>query len=455
MSARADLRVSRRTDPSDAAAWPALRSGQGAARSLRPRRRRPAGITVAMPRCAPGDNAATAMKSVVVDVERLRLGRRRAAAPPARRARSSTRCTCADSRAIRAPASREATRGTYAGLIEKIPYLQQLGITAVELLPVFQFDAQDCPPGRVNYWGYAPVSFFAPASRRTARARTRSARSTNFATWSRPCIAPVSKSFSTWSSTTPPREATTGPTLCFRGWENPTYYILEQDRARYANYSGTRQHAQRESSDRSPLDRGQPPLLGRADARGRLSLRPGVDSLSRRDGTSAEKSAGALGHRVRPGRWRAPSSSPRRGMPPGCIRSAASSATAGRSGTADFATTSAAFSAAKKVSPARVADRMVGSPEIYGHEGREPEQSVNFVTCHDGFTLNDLVSYNHKHNEANGERQSRRRERQPQLELRRRRSDRRSRRGAAAQPAGEELLRGDAAVAGHADDPDG
>ena len=51
----------------------------------------------------------------------------------------------------------------------------------------------------------------------------------------------------------------------------------------------------------------------------------------------------------------------------------------------------------------RVADRMVGSPEIYGHKEREAEQSVNFVTCHDGFTLNDLVSYNQKHNEANGE----------------------------------------------------
>ena len=56
----------------------------------------------------------------------------------------------------------ENLRGTYAGVIEKIPYLQQLGITAVELLPVFQFDALDCPPGKVNYWGYAPISFFAP-----------------------------------------------------------------------------------------------------------------------------------------------------------------------------------------------------------------------------------------------------------------------------------------------------
>jgi glycogen operon protein len=53
-------------------------------------------------------------------------------------------------------------RGTFAGFMEKIPYLKDLGVTAVELLPVFQFDLQDCPPGLVNYWGYSPVSFFAP-----------------------------------------------------------------------------------------------------------------------------------------------------------------------------------------------------------------------------------------------------------------------------------------------------
>ena len=64
---------------------------------------------------------------------------------------------------------------------------------------------------------------------------------------------------------------------------------------------------------------------------------------------------------------------------------------------------SAAFSAARRVRWQRFADRLVGSPQIYGHKEREAEQSVNFVTCHDGFTLNDLVSYNQKHNELNGE----------------------------------------------------
>ena len=64
---------------------------------------------------------------------------------------------------------------------------------------------------------------------------------------------------------------------------------------------------------------------------------------------------------------------------------------------------SAAFSAVDEGSVALFADRLLGSPQIYGHKQREAEASVNFVTCHDGFTLNDLVSYNQKHNEANGE----------------------------------------------------
>ena len=94
----------------------------------------------------------------------------------------------------------------------------------------------------------------------------------------------------------------------------------------------------------------------------------------------------------------------------------------------------------------RIADRLLGSPEIYGHEEREAEQSVNFVTCHDGFTLNDLVSYDRKHNEANGEDNRDGSRRQPQLELRRGGPDGRSGDREAAQPAGEELPDGDDAA---------
>jgi glycogen operon protein len=63
----------------------------------------------------------------------------------------------------------EERGGTFAGLIAQIPYLQHLGITAVELLPVFQVDTQDAPPGKVNYWGYAPVAFFASHQAYSAR----------------------------------------------------------------------------------------------------------------------------------------------------------------------------------------------------------------------------------------------------------------------------------------------
>jgi glycogen operon protein len=110
---------------------------------------------------AKGDNAATAMKSVVVDPHTYDWE----GDQPLRRSASQTIVYEMHVRGFtRHPSSgvSEATRGTYAGVVEKIPYLQDLGVTAVELLPVFQFDALDCPAGHVNYWGYAPVSFFAP-----------------------------------------------------------------------------------------------------------------------------------------------------------------------------------------------------------------------------------------------------------------------------------------------------
>jgi glycogen operon protein len=118
-----------------------------------------------------GDNAAAAMKSVVVDPTSYAWEGDTPICRPSSRTiiyemhvRGFTRHPSSG-----VPADK---RGTYAGLIEKIPYLAQLGITAVELLPVFQFDAQDGPLRRLNYWGYSPVSFFAPhqaySSRRDA-----------------------------------------------------------------------------------------------------------------------------------------------------------------------------------------------------------------------------------------------------------------------------------------------
>ena len=103
----------------------------------------------------------------------------------------------------------------------------------------------------------------------------------------------------------------------------------------------------------------------------------------------------------------------------------------------------------------RIADRFLGSPSIYGHEEREAEQSVNFVTCHDGFTLNDLVSYNQKHNEENGEnnRDGADDNRSWNCGVEGPTNDPGSR--DAAQSPGQELLDRHHAFAGRAHDPDG
>ncbi len=184
---------------------------------------------------APGGNARAAMKSVVVDPQMYDWE----GDEPLRRPAAQTIIYEMHVRGFtRNPNSglNDKKRGTYAGLIEKIPYLQDLGITAVELLPVFQFDVQDCPPGQVNYWGYAPVSFFAPhraySSRQDPLGAVNEFRDMVKALHRAGIEVILDVVF---NHTAEGDER--GPTLCFRGIDNPTYYILE-DGARYANFSG-------------------------------------------------------------------------------------------------------------------------------------------------------------------------------------------------------------------------
>jgi isoamylase len=128
-------------------------------------------------------------------------------------------------------------RGTYAGLIEKIPYLKDLGVTAVELLPVFQFDPQDAPLGRVNYWGYQPASFFAPH-----HAYSSCKKPLGVIDEFRDMVKALHRAGIevildvVFNHTTEGGQA--GPTLCYRGLANDFYYILEPDKARYADYTG-------------------------------------------------------------------------------------------------------------------------------------------------------------------------------------------------------------------------
>src|SRR5262249_48575073 len=183
-----------------------------------------------------GDNARNAMKSVVVNPDAYEWEGDRPLARPSSR-------TIIYEMHVRGFTNHpnsgigETTRGTYSGLIEKIPYLQRLGITAAELLPVFQFDPLDCPLGKVNYWGYAPVSFFAPhqaySSRRDPLGPVDEFRDMVKALHRAGIEVILDVVFNHTAE-----GDHTGPTLCFRGIDDPTYYILEDGGSRYANYTG-------------------------------------------------------------------------------------------------------------------------------------------------------------------------------------------------------------------------
>jgi isoamylase len=348
----------------------------------------------------PGDNAGTAMKSVVVDVAAYDW-------------EGDTPLQRPSSRTIvyemhvggftRHPSSglSEKTRGTFAGLIEKIPYLQRLGITAVELLPVFQFDPQDCPPGLVNYWGYAPVSFFAPHQAYSSR---------------RDPLGPIDEFRDmvkalhraglevildvVFNHTAEGDER--GPTLSLRGLDNPTYYILEEDRSRYANYSGTGNtlNANHPIVRRMILDS----LRYWVEAMHVDGFRFDLASILDRDESGnvmpnppvlwdIESEPALAGTKLIAEAWDAA----------GLYQVGTFIGDSWKEWNGRFRDDVRSFFRGEEGSIERFADRLIGSPSLYGHEQREPEQSVNFVTCHDGFTLNDLVSYDGKHNEANGE----------------------------------------------------
>jgi glycogen operon protein len=346
------------------------------------------------------DNAATAMKSVVADVSAYDWE----GDAPLQRPSSQTIIYEMHVRGFtRHPSSgvSEQTRGTYAGVIEKIPYLQQLGITAVELLPVFQFDPQDAPAGRINYWGYAPVSFFAPhqgySSRQDPLAPVDEFRDMVKALH-RAGIEIILDVVFNHTAEGDHR----GPTLSFRGLDNPTYYILEEDRSRYADYSGTGNtlNANQPIVRRMILDslrywvevmhvdgfRFDLAAILERDESGHVMLSPPVL-------LDIESDPALAGAKLIAEAWDAA----------GLYQVGSFIGDSWREWNGRFRDDVRSFFRGEEGSVERFADRLIGSPALYGHKQREPEESVNFVTCHDGFTLNDLVSYDGKHNEANGE----------------------------------------------------
>jgi isoamylase len=348
----------------------------------------------------PGDNTATAMKSVVADLSLYDWEED----APLRRPFSNTIIYELHVRGFtRHPSSGVPAdkRGSYAGLIEKIPYLQDLGITAVELLPVFQFDEQDAPPGFKNYWGYSPVSFFAPHGgycscrdplgpldefRDMVKALHRSGIEV---------ILDV-----VFNHTTEGHEY--GPTLCYRGFENRAYYILEAATGRYADYSGCGNTL---NSGNSIVRRMIIDSLHHWVKEMHVDgFRFDLAAILSRDETGQplanppvlwdiESDPVLAGTKLIAEAWDAA----------GLYQVGSFVGESWKEWNGKFRDDVRGFIKGNRGAVSGMASRLLGSPDLYGGQEREPEQSINFITCHDGFTLNDLVSYNTKHNEANGE----------------------------------------------------
>ncbi len=350
--------------------------------------------------CREGTGAATAMKSVVVDCSQYDWE----GDLPLRRPSSRTVIYEMHVRGFtRHPSSGipEWKRGTYAGVIEKIPYLRQLGITAVELLPVFQFDPQDAPLGRVNYWGYAPIAFFAPHQGYSAGQDPLAAINEFRDMVKALHRAGIEVILDVVFNHTAEGDHR-GPTLSFRGLDNATYYILEEDRARYANYSGTGNTL----NTNHPIVRRMivDSLRYWVETMHVDGFRFDLASILARDSSGQpipnppvlwdiESEPALAGTKLIAEAWDAA----------GLYQVGSFVGDSWKEWNGRFRDDVRSFFRGDEGSIGGFVDRLIGSPSLYGHKQREPEASVNFVTCHDGFTLNDLVSYDRKHNEANGE----------------------------------------------------
>ncbi len=291
-------------------------------------------------------------------------------------------------------------RGTYAGFIDKIPYLADLGITAVEFLPVFAFDPLAVPDGLINHWGYQPVGFFAPHQPYASRSGVASA-----VDEFRDLVKALHRSGIevildvVFNHTA--EGGVDGPVISFRGLAEDDYYLLDAD-GRYLDYSGCgntlnangpivrrlivdslRYWVEEMHVDGFRFDLAA--VLSR-DESGRPMADPptlwDIETDPVLAGTKLIAEAWDAGGLYQVGSFVGDRWSEWNGRFRDDVRS---------------------FLKGDRATVRSFSERFLGSPDIYGHKRREPGASINFVTCHDGFTLNDLVSYDGKHNEANGE----------------------------------------------------
>ena len=303
---------------------------------------------------------------------------------------------------MRHPLVPEAMRGTYAGLATKevVDYIASLGVTAVELLPIHTFvdDSYLTDKGLRNYWGYNTLSFFAPARRYAANKEFAFAEFKEMVAHLHAAGLEVVLDV-VYNHTSEGNER--GPTLSYKGIDNASYYRLAPERRYYINDTGTgntvnlsnsrvlqlvtdslRYWAQEMRVDGFRFDLAT--ILGREphgfDEDGRF-----LDAC-RQDPVLSQVKLIAEPWDCGPGGYQVGRFSP---------------------GWAEwndrFRDTVRAYWKGDEGKLPELAARLTASADFFNKRGRKPWASVNFITAHDGFTLNDLVSYNDKHNEANGE----------------------------------------------------
>ena len=298
--------------------------------------------------------------------------------------------------------------GTYRGLMGKIPYLKTLGVTAVELMPVQEFNETSVTRRNPqtnerlkNYWGYDSVAYFAPKASYSSSGGLGQQKLEfkemvhAFHKAGIEVILDV-----VFNHTAEGDEL--GPTLCFRGMDNVIFYSLADDKRHYKDYAGTgntvnanhpvvrehiltalrywvvEMHVDGFRFDEAPVlgrdSTGK--LLAKSPLLGRIAENPilkDVKIIAEAWDAAGAYEVGSFSER-RWAEWN------------GRYRDDVRRFWRGDEGMLGL-----------------FASRICGSADIYTKSGKGPEGSINFVTCHDGFTLNDLVSYRDKHNEANGE----------------------------------------------------
>jgi glycogen operon protein len=309
--------------------------------------------------------------------------------------------TCHPSSGVKHP-------GTFAGLVEKIPYLQWLGVTAVELLPIHEFDECDCTFTNPltgerlrNFWGYNSIAFAAPKASYAGAAATHG-QTYEFREMVRAFHdAGIEVILDVVFNHTAEGDER-GRTYSFRGLDNKLYYLLSPE-GKFLNYTGCgntlncnhpivrnllltclRYWVADMHVDGLRFDLAS--VFGR-DALGNVLVEPPVVETIAEDGVLADTKliaepwdaaglyqVGRFPYGRRWSEWN------------GRYRDDVRRFWRGDPGFAG-----------------ELATRLCGSADLYEDSGRRPRHSINFVTCHDGFTLHDLVAYNRKHNEANGE----------------------------------------------------